>query len=348
VTVLKFLISEGLEAAGKWRGREAVCLPMLLLSASCVPLNAATAPPPAKQSARIEAAGIPGVAPLAQPEPEEMVLAAVAPGDAPAVNAAIPLAAVANPRASSTVFRAAGSLDQMRALQCLAEAVYYEARSESEDGQRAVAQVVLNRVRHPSYPGSVCGVVYQGPMRPGGGCQFTFTCDGSLGRPARGFDWDRARRVAAEALSGKVHAPVGHATHYHTHQVVPAWAYRLAKVAVIGAHNFYRIPDRWGTPGAFSQRYAGREPAPAAVIAERLPVSPEAVPLVFAPQLPAVRLPVEPLAYLQKPAAPLPAAAPPAAAAADDPLPQSTIREEFRNSGRWRTDIPPAEPASVR
>ena len=69
-----------------------------------------------------------------------------------------------------------------RSLQCLTEAVYYEARSESEEGQRAVAQVVLNRVRHPAYPNSVCGVVYQGSERVTG-CQFSFTCDGALGRP---------------------------------------------------------------------------------------------------------------------------------------------------------------------
>jgi len=344
VTVLKILILVGLEAAAQRGGRHVACAAMLLLSASCVPLDATPGRHLSEKSSRSVALAAPGSTPLAQPQPEEMVLAPVAPGEAPAINAAIPIAAVANPRASSTVFRAAAALDQERALQCLAEAVYHEARSESEDGQRAVAQVVLNRVRHPSYPGSVCGVVYQGPMRAGGGCQFTFTCDGSLAAPARGFGWMRALRIAGEALAGKVHAPVGHATHYHTHQVVPAWAYRLAKVAVIGAHNFYRIPDRWGTPGAFSQRYAGREPAAAAVIAERLPVSTDAVPLVLAPQLPALPLPMEPLAFLPKPAAPV-AAAPPAAA--EDPLPQSTIREEYRNTGRWRTDIPAAAPAAV-
>src|SRR6476660_5886742 len=65
-----------------------------------------------------------------------------------------------------------------RSLQCLTQAIYYEARNQSDDGERAVAQVVLNRVRHPAFPNTVCGVVYQGAVRPGGGCQFTFTCDG--------------------------------------------------------------------------------------------------------------------------------------------------------------------------
>ncbi|MFN5901342.1 MAG: cell wall hydrolase, partial [Novosphingobium sp.] len=72
-------------------------------------------------------------------------------------------------------------VDRSRALQCLAAAVYYEARSESDVGQRAVAQVVLNRVAHPSYPNTVCGVVYQGSERTTG-CQFSFTCDGSLAK----------------------------------------------------------------------------------------------------------------------------------------------------------------------
>jgi hypothetical protein len=260
----------------------------------------------------------------------ETRLEAVAPDAAASINASIPIAALPNPRANSVVFRAAGAIDQVRALQCLAEAIYFEARSESEAGQRAVAQVVLNRVRHPSYPSSVCGVVYQGPMRAGGGCQFTFTCDGSLGLPPAGYGWAQARRIAAEALAGAVYAPVGHATHYHTHQVLPSWAYKLAKVAVIGAHNFYRIPDRWGTPGAFSQRYAAREPAPAAVKATWLPVSlGVAAQVRAAPSLPPpVILPIEtPAPYLDN----LPVAKP----VEDDQLPASTVREEYRNSGRW-------------
>jgi spore germination cell wall hydrolase CwlJ-like protein len=327
VTVLNFLVSEAFAELDKRRGREFACIAMLLGSASCVPLNAVPAPDKAQQAAAPAAAEAP--APPAA-EVLETKLEAVAPDAAATINASIPIAASPNPRAESVVFRGAGPVDQYRALQCLAEAVYYEARSESEDGQRAVAQVVLNRVRHPSYPGSVCGVVYQGPMRAGGGCQFTFTCDGSLGRTPLGFDWAQARRIAAEALAGKVYAPVGHATHYHTHQVLPSWAYRLAKVAVIGAHNFYRIPDRWGTPTAFSQRYAAREPAPASVIAARLPISLAAVPQVYTAPSPApaqIILPIEaPAPYADT----LPVAKP-----VDDTLPASTVREEYRNSGRW-------------
>jgi hypothetical protein len=259
-----------------------------------------------------------------------MVLQDVSPTDAAAINAAIPIAAVDNPRAPSFVFRGAAPPDQLRSLDCLAQAVYYEARSQTEDGQRAVAQVVLNRVRHPAYPNSVCGVVYQGPQRAGGGCQFTFTCDGSLAATPTGPAWAQARRIAAAALAGEVYAPVGHATHYHTQQVVPAWAFRLAKVAVIGAHSFYRLPGEWGEPGAFRQAYARREPSPLVLMATRLPASvgrvAPALPLLAGgyggPQLPA-------------------GMAAGAAAPVDDRLPVSQVKEEFRTSGRWLSDAPP-------
>jgi hypothetical protein len=260
-----------------------------------------------------------------------MVLQDVSPTDAAAINASIPFAAVDNPRALSFVFRGAGPADQLRSLDCLAQAVYYEARSESEDGQRAVAQVVLNRVRHPAFPNSVCGVVYQGPQRAGGGCQFTFTCDGSLAAAPSGPAWAEARRIAAAALAGEVFAPVGHATHYHTQQVVPAWAFRLAKVAVIGAHSFYRLPGAWGEPGAFRQAYARREPSPTLLMATRLPASIGRV---------APILPVLASAYGT---AQLPAGSPTAMQAppADERLPVSQVKPEFQSSGRLLSDAPP-------
>lgn len=151
--------------------------------------------------------------------------------------------------------------DRWRALQCLTAAIYYEAASESDAGQRAVAQVVLNRVTHPAYPNTVCGVVYQGSERPG--CQFSFACDGSLARkPMRAF-WDRARRVAADALAGYVYAPIGLATHYHTTAVHPYWAPSLDFIGTIGAHRFYRWAGAAGRPAAFTARYAGGEPVAA-------------------------------------------------------------------------------------
>jgi hypothetical protein len=98
--------------------------------------------------------------------------------------------------------------DRQRAIACLTAAVYYEARSEPTDGQRAVAQVVLNRVRDRAFPHSVCGVVYQGSTRRTG-CQFSFTCDGSMNHPRDGAAWARAASVARAAFDGSVFAPVG-------------------------------------------------------------------------------------------------------------------------------------------
>lgn len=153
-------------------------------------------------------------------------------------------------------------VDRSRALQCLAAAIYYEAASEPDAGQRAVAQVVLNRVAHPAYPKSVCGVVYQGSERSTG-CQFSFTCDGSLARrPVRLF-WDRAMAVAQAALAGSVYAPVGLATHYHTVQVHPYWADSLNYLGTIGAHRFYSFRGSAGSPATFRYAYLGGEPVAA-------------------------------------------------------------------------------------
>jgi hypothetical protein len=145
-----------------------------------------------------------------------------------------------------------------RSLQCLTEAIYYEARNQSDDGQRAVAQVVLNRVRHPAYPNSVCGVVYQGSERTTG-CQFSFTCTGVMGPIRDGAAWDRAQRIAAAALRGSVYRPVGLAVNYHTTAIHPYWAPSLVVQATVGAHIFYTRPDS-PTVEAFSQTPANYEP----------------------------------------------------------------------------------------
>ena len=150
-------------------------------------------------------------------------------------------------------------VDRGRALDCLTAAVYYEAASEPDQGQRAVAQVVLNRVAHPSYPNTVCGVVYQGSERTTG-CQFSFTCDGALGRRPNQYFWDRARGVAAQALSGYVEPSVGLATHYHTIQIYPYWAPSLFHITTLGAHRFYRFNGKAGQAGTFRFAYAGGEP----------------------------------------------------------------------------------------
>ena len=153
---------------------------------------------------------------------------------------------------------AAAEVSRGSAVNCLASAIYYEAATESEQGQRAVAQVVLNRVRHPAYPKSICGVVFQGSERTTG-CQFSFTCDGSMARVPIPAIWNRAKRYATEAISGKVEPSVGNATHYHTIWIVPYWAKSLVKLRTLGAHVFYRWSGYWGQPSAFNGRYVGED-----------------------------------------------------------------------------------------
>lgn len=149
-------------------------------------------------------------------------------------------------------FRLSGALEASRDLECLTQAVYYEARGETPAGQAAVAQVVLNRVRHSAFPKSVCAVVFQGAYR-GGVCQFSFACDGSMRRRREPGAWARAERVAARALSGGVMAPVGNATHFHTINVSPGWGPRMVRVAQVGLHVFYRFGGRGGAPDAFDR-----------------------------------------------------------------------------------------------
>ncbi len=172
---------------------------------------------------------------------------------------ALPVAASASGGEAALPFVASGdSTSYERSLECLTQAIYYEARSQSDDGQRAVAQVVLNRVRHPAFPASVCGVVYQGSERSTG-CQFTFTCDGSMNGAVEPYAWERARRIAAAALHGSVYRPVGLATNYHTTAIRPYWAPSLVPQVIVGAHIFYRRPGS-DTVEAFSQAPSGDEP----------------------------------------------------------------------------------------
>ena len=180
-------------------------------------------------------------------------------GDAEARNAAIPLLRL--PVEHVGQFNLAGSA-YPTALRCLTQAVYYEAAVEPMQGRRAVAQVILNRMRHPAYPHSVCGVVYQGSERRTG-CQFSFTCDGSLLRAPSAVAWRQAEEVAREALRGKVEPSVGTATHYHADYVLPKWAFQLGKIAQIGRHIFYRFNGGWGKAASLDQAYNGHEYIPA-------------------------------------------------------------------------------------
>jgi hypothetical protein len=130
------------------------------------------------------------------------------------------------------------AVQQARDLDCLTDAVYYEARGETKRGQQAVATVVLNRVKNPSFPKTVCGVVFQ---RAAGTCQFSFACDGSMRRSREAEAWQDARRIAARALSGYVLRDIGSATHFHTTDVAPQWGPRMLRVAQVGLHVFYRF-----------------------------------------------------------------------------------------------------------
>ena len=247
--------------------------------------------------------------------------------------------AVIDPGPAAASFTAAEGVHLNRSTQCLAQAIWYEAASEGEAGQRAVAQVVLNRVAHPAWPSSVCGVVYEGSQRSTG-CQFSFTCDGSMARRVpetsvgrtRQSKWSKARAIAREALEGSVYAPIGHATHYHTLWVDPYWAKTLDPVGVIGAHRFYRLRGEQGQARAFSATYAGVEPA-APLANTQIAPEPDTVARLAPPQR------IEPdLAFDPSPTeapsndekAPF-AVAPPKARTGQ-------TRQEYARAGQWKVD----------
>ncbi len=154
-----------------------------------------------------------------------------------AANAAVPFVPGPVLPASRFVFHGTPAARE-QAIQCLATVALYEAGDDAR-GQRAVMQVVLNRVRRSGFSRTVCGVVYQRSV-PGGVCQFSFACDGSLSRRPETAGWVAARARARHALAGTVFGAVGTATHYHTDWVVPWWSGSLDKIAKVGTHIFYR------------------------------------------------------------------------------------------------------------
>jgi Cell Wall Hydrolase len=126
-----------------------------------------------------------------------------------------------------------------RERRCLATAIYFEARSEPIRGQIAVGQVIMNRVRSPQFPETICGVVYQGQMAPG--CQFSFTCDGHSDIPRQDEHWALAQKLARQITSGQVWLPeVGYSTYYHADYVRPGWVSAMNKIDSIGRHIFYK------------------------------------------------------------------------------------------------------------
>lgn len=127
--------------------------------------------------------------------------------------------------------------------ECLAEALYFEARGESVRGQFAVGEVILNRVESAAYPQSLCGVVKQGTGRKYA-CQFSYNCDGNPKVVNEHDAWDRVGKIAAILLDGASRDLTEGATHFHTRAVNPSWARSFTRTTEIGAHLFYRAPVR--------------------------------------------------------------------------------------------------------
>jgi len=223
---------------------------LLVINAPNMPHHARRVPPVALPNRVVPKEELPPVEPVA--------IADLDPEDARAFNASIPFST--NPNPAARPFHLVGAADsQARAVDCLAAAEVYEAGDDAL-GERAVAQVILNRVRHPAFPKTVCGVVFQGSERSTG-CQFTFSCDGAMLRwSPTPVAWARARDIARMALHGTVFRPVGHATHYHTDWVVPYWSASLDKIVALHTHLFFRWAGWWGTPPAFNRGYVADEP----------------------------------------------------------------------------------------
>ena len=232
---------------------------------------------------------------------------------------------------------AAPKSSRARELECLTQAIYFEARGESHRGQQAVATVIMNRVNNPRFPSTVCGVVYQGANHRNG-CQFSFACDGMVERVVESGAWERARKVAGRALAGAVLRDVGSATHFHTVQVSPAWGAQMLRTAQVGLHVFYR-------PNPHPQRKPAPQPDNPVVFASATPAQPVELRLASAVLAPAddaaAPLATAPVAAAPRPAAPHPALkpelkpaprlelpAPATAAAASAPLAKADVQDE--------------------
>lgn len=197
-------------------------------------------------------AGLPGAV---APEKE---LLQISPKTAQEINAVRPFSTDRIVAAAPLRYQISAA-DEERAVACLATAAIYEAGGNSSD-QSAVIQVILNRARHPAFPGTVCGVVFQGSERSTG-CQFSFTCDGSMSRYRPGAtSWRAASSLARAMLQGHVDQRVGLSTHYHTDWVVPYWSASLDKVTSVRTHLFFKWQGYWGTPAAFKRNISANEP----------------------------------------------------------------------------------------
>ncbi len=152
---------------------------------------------------------------------------------------------------------------EARERRCLAIAIYFEARGEPVRGQVAVGQVILNRVRSPLFPETICGVVYQGQMAPG--CQFSFACDGKTDNPRKDAQWAQAQALAKKISSGQVWLPdVGYSTYYHANYVRPDWVGDMSKIDKIGRHIFYK--KRHEEPYVVEASTSGTSPVSVAAV----------------------------------------------------------------------------------
>ncbi|MBV2149766.1 cell wall hydrolase [Sphingobium sp. AS12] len=195
---------------------------------------------------------------LPPPEADNVVYTDLPRETARRINAKVPFSTAPNPAAPSFEF-SGSQVDRARALDCLAAAAFYEA-GDDPVGQKSVIQVVLNRVRHPVFPTTICGVVFQGSERSTG-CQFTFTCNGAMAHTPSADAWGRARKLAAQAMDGSVDQRVGEATHYHTDWVVPLWSAEMDKIVEVNTHLFFRWRGSWGRKAAW-RRTVGGAPEP--------------------------------------------------------------------------------------
>ena len=273
--------------------------------------------------------GLPGAV-----APEDELLE-VTPQTAQEINKSRPFVTGEFPPASAFRSRLEGT-DRERAIACLATAGLYEAGGRSGD-QSAVMQVILNRVRHPAFPNTICGVVFQGSERSTG-CQFSFTCDGSMRRRQPGAAaWRSAQGLAMAMLDDTVDERVGLATHFHTDWVVPYWSASLDKLTEVRTHLFFRWKGYWGTSAAFSAPYRGGEPVPG----PHMPLI--APPVATSPALIASVAPVPPMTrpeqvqpgYVASGSPIAPPAATPDKARPTDNLPAAPqVLDRFKDSGK--------------
>ena len=217
------------------------------------PIEHSEALPERRELPAIPTVGLPGAV-----EPEDELLD-IAPQTAQEINSKRPFVTGRIVPAAPFHSTLTGD-DRERAIDCLATAGLYEGGGRSGD-QSAVMQVVLNRVRHPAFPDTICGVVFQGSERRTG-CQFSFTCDGSIQRwQPSANQWQSARGLAMAMLDNLIDERVGLATHFHTDWVVPYWSDSLDKLASVRTHLFFRWRGYWGTQAAFRRRPSTQEGA---------------------------------------------------------------------------------------